>query len=82
MSVPKPNSRSRHNAGLKRRVIAACAAPDASAAQVAMSHGLNANLLHKWRRLVEHDGIPAFVPVSVVIGAPPCEPRQSIELQL
>ena len=39
-------------------------------AQVAMSHGLNANLVHKWRRLAADDGevrsAPVFVPVSVV----------------
>jgi len=42
---------------------------------VAMAHGLNANLVHKWRR--ELDGVPktaaSFVPVTVgaVIGEPP-----------
>ena len=51
-----------------------------------MSYGLNANLVHKWRRLAVQDGEPvgshAFVPVSVVTEAPPCEPAQSIELEL
>lgn len=51
-----------------------------------MSYGLNANLVHKWRRLVGHDGeaagSPAFVPVSVVTEVPACEPPQSIELEL
>ena len=39
--------------------------PGASVAQVAMSYGLNANLVHTWRRLVADDGEvrsgPAFV---------------------
>lgn len=82
MSDAKPASRRRHDAELKRQVIAACAAPGASVAQVAMSYGLNANLVHKWRRLAGHDGSPAFIPVSVVTEAPPCEPPQSIELEL
>ena len=86
MSDPKSASRRRHDAELKRQVIAACSAPGASVAQVAMSYGLNANLVHKWRRLAGHDGepagSPAFVPVSVVTEAPPCEPPQSIELEL
>ncbi|MFX1682886.1 transposase, partial [Mitsuaria sp. CC2] len=79
MSDAKPASRRRHDADLKRQVIAACAAPGASVAQVAMSYGLNANLVHKWRRVAGHDGepagTPAFVPVSVVTEAEPCEPR-------
>ena len=86
MSDAKPASRRRHDVELKRQVIAACAAPGASVAQIAMSYGLNANLVHKWRRLSGHDGepsgSPAFVPVSVVTEAPPSEPPQSIELEL
>lgn len=86
MSDTKSTSRRCHDAELKRQVIAACSAPGASVAQVAMSYGLNANLVHKWRRLAEDDGeragSPAFVPVSVVTEAPPYEPPQSIELEL
>jgi len=86
MSDAKPASRRRHDADPKRQVIAACAAPGACVAQVSMSYGLNANLVHKLRRLDERDGeptaSPAFVPVSVVAEAPPYEPPQSIELEL
>jgi transposase len=32
-------------------VLAECAEPGASVASVALKHGLNANLVHKWRRL-------------------------------
>ena len=71
MSDAKPASRRRHDAELKRQVIAACAAPGASVAQVAMNYGLNANLVHKWRRLSGHDGepsgSPAFVPVRISV---------------
>ena len=42
--------RRRHAAELKARVLAACAEPGASVAAVAQAHGLNANLVHKWRR--------------------------------
>jgi transposase len=37
---------------LKRRVLDECRQPGASVAQVALSHGLNANLVHKWRRTI------------------------------
>ena len=44
------SSRRRHSAELKDKVLAACDEPGASVAAVAQAHGLNANLVHKWRR--------------------------------
>ena len=32
------------------QVVAACDVPKASVARVALAHGINANLVHKWRR--------------------------------
>ena len=46
----KRGGRRRHGTELKAKVLAECGAPGASVAQVAMAHGLNANLVHKWRR--------------------------------
>jgi transposase len=34
----------------KERVLAQCDEPGASVAKVALGHGLNANMLHTWRR--------------------------------
>jgi len=43
---------------LKTLVLQQCAAPGASVAKVAMSHGVNANVVHDWRKLArERDGI-------------------------
>lgn len=42
--------RRRHSAELRAQVMAQCDAPSASVAAVAQVHGLNANLVHKWRR--------------------------------
>jgi transposase len=42
-------ARRRHSAELKRLILAQCAEPGASIAKVARTHGLNANLVHKWR---------------------------------
>ena len=52
-------SRRRHSAELKTNVLAACDEPGASISGVALAHGLNANLLHKWRagRGVKHAGV-------------------------
>ena len=41
--------RRRHSEELKARVLAACGERGASVAAVAQAHGLNANLVHKWR---------------------------------
>ena len=46
----KAATRRRHGAELKAKVLAQCDEPGASVAAVAQSNGLNANLVHKWRR--------------------------------
>jgi transposase len=50
MADSKRAPRRRHPEELKARVLSACAQPGASVAAVAQAHGLNANLVHKWRR--------------------------------
>ena len=78
----KRRTRRRHDKALKQRVLAECAMPGASVATVAMAHGINANLVHKWRR--EFEGGPkmaeAFVPVTV--GTVISEQPQFIELEV
>ena len=57
MSEERVVLRRRHSAQLKRLVLEQCAAPGASVAKVAMLHGLNANMVHGWRKLArERDG--------------------------
>ncbi len=46
----KGAKRRRHSEELKAKVLIECAEPGASVAAVAQAHGLNANLVHKWRR--------------------------------
>ena len=80
----KRQVRRRHDRELKQQLLAECAAPGKSVAQVAMAHGLNANLVHKWRRqasAVAEPPMPAFVPVAV--AAPVVtEQAQFIDLEL
>ncbi|MGJ7602744.1 transposase [Variovorax sp. LT1R20] len=57
MEDSKRVSRRLHAADLKRQVLAACAEPGASVAQVALAHGINAYLVHSWRRMVDARGI-------------------------
>jgi transposase len=53
MDEAKRDTRRRHSAQLKSKVLTECAVPGASVAKVALSHGLNANLVHRWRRVAE-----------------------------
>ena len=46
----KGATRRRHGDELKAKVLIECDEPGASVAAVARSHGLYANLVHKWRR--------------------------------
>ncbi|WP_082852916.1 IS66-like element accessory protein TnpA [Bordetella ansorpii] len=52
---------------LKAQIVAECGQPGASIAAVALSHGVNANLLHKWVRQAKRQNsvAPAFVPVAL-----------------
>ena len=62
MEDSKRAPRRRHPVELKAQVLRECAEPGASIAQIAMAHGLNANLVHKWRRQAER-GDAALAPV-------------------
>ncbi len=68
--------RRRHSAALKAQVLAECEYPSASIAAVAMAHGVNANLVHKWRaRALKRQDIAmtspevSFVPVPLQAAA-------------
>ncbi|NUZ08094.1 IS66-like element accessory protein TnpA [Piscinibacter koreensis] len=81
----KPVVRRRHSRELKSQVLAQCAAPGASVAKVAMAHGVNANLVHKWRRQSEALGnseVAAFVPVAVAPPSMASEAPQFVDLEL
>ncbi|MCY7315442.1 MAG: transposase [Rubrivivax sp.] len=51
MAAERVVLRRRHGAELKTLVLQQCAAPGASVAKVAMSHCVNANVVHGWRNL-------------------------------
>ena len=79
-------SRRRYSAELKAEVLAQCDAPGASVAKVAMSHGINANVVHSWRQLARTGGTKVaapprseFVPVPLV--APP-RPEADNEIRI
>jgi transposase len=75
-----PNSapRRRHDAEIKAKVLAACNEPGASISAVALAHGLNANLVRKWRhgRGLKRTGIASspVVPATPVVSPAPVSP--------
>ena len=68
MAEERVVSRRRHSAQLRALVLEQCAAPRASVAKVAMSHGLNANMVHGWRKLARGLDVAAPVPVPNPAG--------------
>jgi transposase len=56
MASDKVAVRRRYSEALKAEVMAACDAPGASVAKVAMARGINANVVHRWRQLAREGG--------------------------
>ena len=87
MQEAKIANRRRHAGELKRRVLDECAQPGASVARVALANGLNANLVHKWRREARpapaglgstHDVGPE--PRFIAVTLPPAVQRTAAEV--
>ena len=71
MAEAKTKTRRRHSAGFKQQILAECVQPGASVVSVALSYGINANVVHKWCRLA-HDltrgvQVPSFVPAALPV---------------
>ena len=89
MASDKGVRRRRYGEEVKGAVMAECDAPGASVAKVAMAHGINANVVHRWRQLAR-EGAHAtatkpreFVPVAIAApAAPAVETGRDIEIEL
>lgn len=89
MATHKARTRRNHTPELKAQILAACDHPGASVAKVAMAHGINANIVHSWRRLAREGKLPTaqakaqFVPVTVdaTTAQGRDDPRIEIELR-
>jgi transposase len=86
MQDAKPEQRRRHEPEFKRQVLAQCAEPGASVTQITLSHGLNANLVHNWRRLASgapyEPASPEFIPIALAPTLHAIAPAPPIELDL
>jgi transposase len=83
MASETVKTRRRYGAESRAQVLAECDAPGASVAQVAMAHGINANVVHRWRQLAREGvcakpaALPAVAPsgfVPVVLRTAPAAP--------
>jgi transposase len=79
----KSGPRRRHSAELKAKVLAACDEPGASISGVALAHGLNTNLVRKWRtgRGIKLAGLvkPTAVSVAPPRPAPATSPTLGVK---
>ena len=82
MKDSKRITRRRHSAELKAQVLSECAQPGASVASVALLHGINANVVHKWRRLAGAAPLPVASFVPVALPAPSCATPADIQMEL
>jgi len=65
LASPPKKRRRRYTAAFKARVIAECEHPDASVAGVAIRHGLNPNMVQKWRLIQRRDSQDDFLRLPV-----------------
>jgi transposase len=71
MASDRAVTRRRYDDELKAQVVAECDAAGASVAKVAMSHGINANVVHRWRQLAREARAPVSTPTPT--PTPPSE---------
>ena len=86
MDTENSRKRRRHGAELKAQILAECAVPGSSVAKVAMAHGINANIVHGWRKLAREADVVAvsgqFVPVAVAPAVQQSAHERAIEVEL
>ena len=88
MASEQTARRRRYSNQMKAQVLAECDVPGASVAKVAMLHGINANVVHGWRKLARGTSAVAvaspseFVPVALEEAGVPCTGERSIEVEL
>jgi transposase len=88
MASEQTARRRRYSREMKSQVLAECGAPGTSVAKVAMSHGINANVVHGWRKLARGASEVAvanrreFVPVALEEAAAARTSERGIEVEL
>lgn len=71
MATTPRRKRRRHSLELKENIMVECAEPSASVSGIAMAHGINANIVHSWRKrarkgeFATQASAAGFVPVTL-----------------
>ena len=76
--APTTNRRRRYSGAFKEQVLAECNEPGASVAGVAIRHGLNPNLVQKWRKALQSTSQSDFIRLP----APPAPPAADASAML
>jgi len=82
----EPVKRRFYSTELKLQVVGACVQPGASVAGVALQHGINANIVHRWLR--EHsqgtliNRPQTFVPVTLNTATVPAAPLPTGDIRV
>jgi transposase len=63
-------TRRRYSEAKKAQVLAECGEPGASVAKVAMAHGINANVVHRWRQLSQGRAPAGLAKTSEFVALP------------
>ena len=71
---------------LKLQVVGACTKPGASIAAVALQHGINANIVHRWLREHSQGTLigrqQTFVPVTLSAATEPAKPQSTADIRV
>jgi len=79
---PKTPIRRTHSTEFKAQVLAACRQPGASIAAVALAHGINANVVHKWLAGIGMKRFAQHSPASAHAAPSPIAPMQFLPVGL
>ena len=87
MGTESSRKRRRYGADLKAQILVECEAPGASVAKVAMAHGINANVVHRWRQLAREGKVtPAktgeFIALPLMVAPEPAPASADIRVEL
>jgi len=85
--VKTPVKRQRYSHAFKARILIACEQSSASVAGVALANGLNANLIHKWRRLAKAQSSKQpeqadFLPIPMTTSGNNPSPDTTVMLEV
>jgi transposase len=70
-TTAKKRTRRDYSRAEKAQILAECELPGASVAKVALAHGINANIVHTWRKLAREGllakaaATPGFLPLPL-----------------